>query len=126
MLRMCSRRAGLLALGIALFLASVADAEGPPAEGSPADTAGVEFFEKQVRPILVARCHECHGGATHKGNLRLDSHAAVLAGGDTGPAVVSGDPEKSLLVDAVRYGDLYQMPPDSQLPAEEIKALEEW
>jgi hypothetical protein len=124
---MCSRRAGLFALGIALFLAgTLLYVRKAAAEDTPADPAGLEFFEKQVRPILVTRCHECHAGAAHKGNLRLDSQAAVLAGGDTGPAVVAGDPDKSLLVGAVRYGDLYQMPPDSQLPPEEIKTLEEW
>ena len=127
MLRMCSRRGGSLALGIALlFGRSLALNRQVTAEDAIADPATVEFFEKKVRPILVARCHECHAGAKHKGNLRLDSRAAVLTGGDTGTAIVAGDPEKSLLVDAVRYGDLYQMPPDSQLPPEEIKTLEEW
>ncbi len=127
MLRMCSRRAGSLAIGIALlFGSSIALHRQVVADDALADPAAVEFFEKKVRPILVARCHECHAGDKHKGNLRLDSRAAVVAGGDTGTALVAGDPEKSLLVDAVRYGDLYQMPPDSQLPPEEIKTLEEW
>src|SRR5690606_5251164 len=76
--------------------------------------------------ILVARCHECHVGEEAKGNLRLDSRAAALAGGDTGPAIVPGKADQSLLIDAVRYGDLFQMPPDSQLPAAEIETLVEW
>ena len=90
------------------------------------NAVGNEFFEKRVRPLLLARCHECHGAQKHKGNLRLDSRASLLAGGDTGPAIVPFKPEESLLVDAVRYGDTYQMPPKSQLPPEEVSTLVEW
>jgi hypothetical protein len=97
-----------------------------------ADDASVEFFEKQVRPLLAARCFDCHSGkladgATEpKGNLRLDSREAALRGGDTGPALVPGKPKESLLVDAINYGELYQMPPKSKLPAEEIAVLTKW
>jgi len=93
-----------------------------------ADESGVEFFEKQVRPILVARCFECHSGTSEKlkGGLRLDSRAMALKGGDTGPAVTPGKVKESLLVDAINYGELYQMPPKSKLPAEEIAALTKW
>ena len=96
------------------------------ASDNPFDPAHVEFFEKKVRPLLAARCHECHGSDKSEGNLRLDSRAGVLAGGDTGPAVEPGKPQESLLVDAVRYGDTYQMPPKSQLPPEEIATLVQW
>jgi Protein of unknown function (DUF1553)/Protein of unknown function (DUF1549)/Planctomycete cytochrome C len=92
----------------------------------PPDPAAVEFFEKSVRPILAARCQGCHGPAKQKGGLRLDSRARILAGGSTGPAVVPGDPAESLLVDAINYGEMYQMPPKSRLPAEEIRTLTEW
>ncbi|HUE71859.1 MAG TPA: PSD1 and planctomycete cytochrome C domain-containing protein [Pirellulaceae bacterium] len=97
-----------------------------------ADEEGVEFFEKQIRPILIARCYDCHSGkladgeTEPKGGLRLDSREATLKGGDTGPAVVPGKAKESLLVDAVNYGELYQMPPKSKLPAEEIAALTKW
>jgi hypothetical protein len=93
-----------------------------------ADDAGLEFFEKQVRPLLVARCYECHSGQAKRleGKLRLDSLAAVLAGGDTGPAVVPGKVKESLLVDAINYGELYQMPPKTKLPVEEIAILTKW
>jgi cytochrome c553 len=97
-----------------------------------ADDAGVEFFEKRVRPILATRCFGCHSGkladgATEpKGKLRLDSREAALKGGDTGPAVVPGKPKESLLVDAINYGEPYQMPPKSKLPAEEIAVLTKW
>ena len=92
------------------------------------DDAGLEFFEKQVRPILAARCFECHSDKSDKpkGGLRLDSRAAALKGGDTGPAIVPGKPKESLLVDAINYGELYQMPPKSRLPAEEIAILTKW
>ena len=87
-----------------------------------------EFFEKQVRPILVARCLECHSGKSAKiqGGLRLDSRAAALQGGDTGPAVVPGKPKESLLIDAINYGELYQMPPKGKLPADEVAVLTKW
>lgn len=99
---------------------------------APADEQGDEFFEKQVRPILVSRCFDCHSGKLAdgakepKGNLRLDSKEAALKGGDTGPAVVPGKLKESLLVDAINYGQLYQMPPKSKLPAEEIATLTKW
>ena len=87
----------------------------------------LEFFEKRVRPILVENCHKCHGEKQHKGGLRLDSIAAVLKGGDTGPAVVPGDPKKSLLLDAINYDpNGYQMPPTGKLPDDAIATLTEW
>ncbi len=93
-----------------------------------ADEAGLEFFERQVRPILVARCYECHSGKIDrpKGGLRLDSLAAATTGGETGPAIVPGKPKESLLVDAINYGELYQMPPKTRLPPEEVATLTKW
>jgi hypothetical protein len=90
--------------------------------------ADLEFFEKQVRPILARRCYECHSARAKelKGGLRVDSRAAILTGGDTGPAIVLGDQDESLLIDAINYGDLYQMPPKSKLPDSEIAILSKW
>ena len=89
---------------------------------------GIEFFEKQVRPVLINRCYECHSTAKKtKGGLALDSKEATLRGGDSGVAIVPGSPEKSKLVEAIRYGNRdLQMPPKGQLPATEVKVLEEW
>ncbi len=90
--------------------------------------AQLDFFEKRIRPILVERCYECHSAEKkQKGGLSLDTRDAVLKGGDTGPALTAGDPEKSLFIEAVRYKnhDL-QMPPKKQLAGSEVKALEEW
>jgi hypothetical protein len=88
----------------------------------------VDFFEKQVRPLLTDRCYECHSAEKKtKGSLALDTRESTLKGGDTGPALVAGDPEKSLLIEAIRYTnhDL-QMPPKRRLAENEVKALEEW
>ncbi len=91
------------------------------------DSEAVRFFETKVRPVLVARCYECHGPASkHEGNLRLDSRDALLKGGDSGPAVKPGDPKGSLLVEAINHGNVVQMPPKSKLPAEEIANLTAW
>jgi len=95
-------------------------------DGSSTDPAAVEFFEKSVRPILAARCQGCHGPSKQKGGLRLDGRAAILAGGSTGPAVVPGNIKESLLVDAIKYGETYQMPPKSKLADGEIATLTEW
>ena len=95
---------------------------------SSASAEGAEFFEKKIRPLLVERCYECHSDEKKiKGGLRLDVRDGALKGGNSGPAVVPGKPEKSLLIQAVRYsdGDL-QMPPKHRLSPEEIASLEAW
>ena len=125
--------------GLSLLLVcsvALAGLAGPAASTEPllaagdaeiaADPAAIEFFEKSVRPILAARCQGCHGSTKQKGGLRLDARAALIAGGLTGPAVVPGNPEESLLVDAINYGETYQMPPKSKLPDQEIATLTEW
>lgn len=95
-------------------------------ELSPGD---LDFFEKKVRPILVERCYECHSDESGKtkGNLAVDSKSALMQGGDNGPGLIAGNPDKSLIIEAVRYKNRdMQMPPKSALPAAEIKVLEEW
>ena len=77
-----------------------------------------EFFEKHVRPVLVSKCQSCHGPKRQQGGLRLDSRAALLKGSDNGAVVVPGQPDKSLLVRAIRYDGDVQMPPKNKLPAE--------
>src|SRR5689334_18962173 len=90
----------LLCAGVWLCLAVPPCAPAADARPLPAQA---EFFEKSVRPVLATHCLECHGARKQKGGLRLDSRAAVLAGGDSGPAIVPGKPEKSLLITAVHY-----------------------
>src|SRR5581483_1948007 len=102
-----------------LFLPAVAfGMDVSPAEG--------EFFEKEVRPLLVQRCQTCHGADKAKGGLRLTSRAAVLEGGGTGPAAVPGKPADSLIVKAIRHTDTPKMPPKERLPDREIEILTRW
>jgi cytochrome c553 len=95
------------------------------AEPRPAP-AGGDFFEKSVRPILAAHCFECHGPKKQKARLRLDSRPAVLAGGRSGPAVVPGRPDDSLLVKALHYDDEPKMPPKGPLSPAKIAILSAW
>ena len=85
------------------------------------------FFEKEVRPILVKRCYDCHGDAKQKGGLRADHIGYLKSGGKNGPALIPGKPEESALIEAVRYGNEdFQMPPKQKLPDTEIAVLEKW
>ena len=88
--------------------------------------AGVEQFEQNVRPLLAAVCWKCHGQEKQEASLRLDSAAGVEAGGDSGPAVVPGDPDESRMVRAIRYAGDRKMPPDGKLSAAEIAVLTAW
>ena len=85
-----------------------------------------EFFERSVRPVLAAHCISCHGARQQKGGLRLDSRAALLRGGERGAAVRPGQPEESLLVQAVTHRGELQMPPDGPLPPNVVAALQRW
>jgi len=117
---MMGRRASCLLLPLVLVVAGVRPAAG-------ADDAGAEFFEKKVRPVLVAHCYECHGPDKQEAGLQVDTVGGMLRGGDQGPAVVPGDPEASLLIKGLRYDDVdFQMPPKGKIAAEKIKALEDW
>ncbi len=99
------------------FVASAAD--------SP---EGLAFFEKEVRPVLINRCYECHSAEKKiKGGLALDSREAIRKGGESGPVLEGSDPDKSKLIEAVRYSNQdLQMPPKGAMPASEVKVLEQW
>jgi len=118
--------AGALAILSSLaFLGTAAFA----AEGAAMGDASTEFFEKQVRPLLADSCYSCHsaGAKEVKGGLRLDSREHVLTGGDSGPAIVPGEPRKSRLVEAVGYQDPdLQMPPKGKLSADKVAVLTRW
>ncbi|MBS0261496.1 MAG: DUF1549 domain-containing protein [Planctomycetes bacterium] len=88
--------------------------------------ADEQHFESKFRPLLIERCHKCHAGKAMKGGLRLDSREALLKGGDTGPAILSGKPDESLLIQAVRHENGLEMPPDGKLTAAQIDALAQW
>lgn len=108
------------ALGIGASNAAVSAAE---------DTDGADFFERRVRPILVKHCYECHSeeAGEQQGSLLLDRQAGWLKGGETGQAVLPGEPDASLLIKAVRYdNDDLQMPPEEPLDATQVRILEQW
>jgi hypothetical protein len=112
----------LLTLGWLLALSGMASgAEGPKSSGPE-----TELFERRIRPILTENCFECHGPQKQRGGLRLDSAEALQKGGDNGPVIKPGDPENSLLIQAVRQTGELKMPPKKKLPAEAVDALTAW
>ncbi|MBI1311121.1 DUF1553 domain-containing protein [bacterium] len=129
----------LLAILLACLSVSAAGFDGTlMAAAAPSDRSfdspttsvgrkGNEFFEKSVRPLLVKHCYECHsdGRKQKKGGLQLDLRAGWEQGGDSGPAIVPGKPDESLLISSVRY-ESFEMPPKGKLSAAEIAILEKW
>ncbi|MBY0586617.1 DUF1549 domain-containing protein [bacterium] len=114
----------LILAGVFLFVGLVtADEAIPLAPANPTDDQ--QFFENKIRPILSARCYSCHGQEKTNGSLRLDSLQGMLDGGESGPAIVPGKPDESLIVNAVSYESL-EMPPTGKLPESEINLLVEW
>ena len=103
-----------------ITLASAAAALPPAPDGN-------EFFEQRIRPVLVQHCYSCHSAEAKKlkGGLRLDTRDGLRRGGDTGPALVPGQPAKSLLIQALRY-EGPEMPPKGRLPAAVIADFEKW
>lgn len=95
------------------------------AMGAPWPMSPREFFEARVRPVLESKCFGCHL-TEPQGGLRMDSLEALLKGGKSGPALVKGDAEASLLVKAVRYQHDLKMPPTGALPANEVDAIVQW
>ncbi|MBL9144211.1 MAG: PSD1 domain-containing protein [Verrucomicrobiaceae bacterium] len=95
-----------------------------------AQRAAMKFFETDVRPILVNKCYDCHSKTKQKGGLRVDHIGYLKTGGDTGPAIVPGDPEKSPLIEAIRWkNDDFKMPPKNnggKMTDAEIATLEKW
>ncbi|MBI1356158.1 MAG: DUF1553 domain-containing protein [Acidobacteria bacterium] len=106
-------------LGLSLLLACALSAATPQE---------LEFFEKRIRPVLAEKCYACHSAETMAlGELRVDAREAIRRGGTRGPAVAPGDPENSVLLKAISYGDLdLKMPPTGKLPEEEIAAFRQW
>jgi len=111
-----------MSLVMLFAVAGVARADAPP------DPAKVEFFEKKVRPVLAGHCYGCHSADTKPaGNLRVDDQHGLLAGGNGGPAVVPGHPEKSLLLKRVAHDAKRQMPAEGEkLSDAQIADLTQW
>ncbi len=85
-----------------------------------------DHFENNVHPLLTSQCAKCHDDKKQQGGLRVDSRAALLKGGESGPAILPGKPEDSLLIRAVRHSGELKMPSGKKLSAEQIAHLERW
>lgn len=111
----------------ALQAAEVKPAADPAKPAEKLTAKGVEFFESKIRPVLTQRCYSCHSSQAKevKGDLLLDTHDAVRKGGESGAAVVPGNPEESLLIQAIKH-ETYEMPPGDKLPDSVISDFEEW
>ena len=113
-------RTCLVSLAFLIFGTAAASAADP--------ASGNDFFEKKVRPVLVANCYQCHSASAKElhGKLRLDTKEGIRKGGESGPAIVAGKPEESLLIQAIRHLDGMEMPPKKKLPDYAIADLVKW
>ena len=98
------------------------------AEGQGLSRSDEDFFENKIRPVLATHCYECHSleSGKAKGGLKVDSRDSLRSGGDTGPAIVAGSAEKSLLYQSITYDGDYQMPPKGKLPDDVIADFRKW
>lgn len=99
---------------------------GGPAIGGLRSAEAADFFERHVRPVLIAKCADCHGDEGPESELRLTSRDGVLKGGRSGPAAIPHQPSDSLLIQAIRQAGKLKMPPDSRLSEAEIANLARW
>ena len=119
-----------LQFGLSLLVASLGGVLSAQ-EATPTYSAEqLEFFENRIRPVLVEHCYKCHSaeavaGEGIQGGLQLDTRAALLAGGDSGPAIVAGKPNESPLIEALNY-ESYEMPPAGKLPDAVIADFVKW
>ncbi len=118
---------GICWLTVFVFSALSAPGLSVAANNKKIPAEQIEFFEKEIRPVLVKRCHACHGAKKQEASLRLDTHAWMMKGSDSGAAVVPGDPLKSRIIQVIQYhDDDSQMPPEKKMPDNEIAALTRW
>src|SRR5258708_2451841 len=96
-----------------------------PLRAQTAPAASPDFFENKIRPVLSNNCYSCHTNS-QLGGLRLDSRDAMLKGGKSGPALVPGDPEKSLMITAVRQTGPLKMPMGTKLNNDQVEDLVAW
>jgi hypothetical protein len=107
------------------FVAAAVFVAAPVSLARPS-TDDAESFEREIRPLLAENCRGCHGAGKQRGGLRVDSLRALTEGGASGPAIVPGRPDESLLIEAVRQRGELRMPPGRTLRAEQVDALERW
>ncbi|MFN3651627.1 MAG: PSD1 and planctomycete cytochrome C domain-containing protein [Armatimonadota bacterium] len=119
-----------LALGSGAVLVGAEEAPKPaagtPAAGAVPSAEGIRFFESRIRPLLVQQCVACHNEKSPKGGLRLDTAAGLRKGGDSGPVVVDGAPEQSLLLKVLHYDGPVKMPPQAKLKPGQIEDVAAW
>ena len=120
--RPCIFAAFLLLLPLAL---NCVGADDP--EPSASNVRQLEFFEKRIRPVLAGYCYKCHSSISleAKGKLLLDTRAGILTGGESGPAVVAGKPDDSLLISALKH-ETFEMPPGNRLPDSIVEDFSRW
>jgi len=128
-----SRFKATTVLAVALFPAVLAQAESAKIEHPTFSLEQVEFFTKEVRPLLADNCFKCHGGKDSKGHvkakagLQLISRRGLMIGGDHGPSISEEKPAESILLKMIAHSDPeHAMPPKSKLPAEKIATLTRW
>src|SRR3569623_205146 len=121
-----AKRAGRACWAIALIYSASTASAAAPAKPHSAREA-LTLFETKIRPALVRHCYECHSGdrAKAKGHFVLDTRDGLRKGGDSGAAIVPGNPDDSLLIEAIRYDGL-EMPPKEKLPDELIASFVQW
>jgi hypothetical protein len=131
-MRMARTICCLLLILSAVSIRAAGGADQPattPVAAAATDPNGVEFFEKNIRPVLAENCYSCHSAEAIKvkGQLRLDSRQGIAKGGEGGPILVAGQPEKSRLIEAIRWTNpAFQMPPKKKLSPEQIEKFEQW
>lgn len=110
-----------------ITVTTLAAGNGAPVNAESLSPADVQFFENRIRPVLVQHCYECHAADSEElgGKLRLDIRDGILSGGESGPALVSGKPDESLIIQALRY-DGVEMPPEKPLPETVVNDFVEW
>src|SRR5687768_7365374 len=120
------RRCLVAAAGLAWSLLALAMLASPAAAAD--DPKGLEFFEKKIRPVLVANCYQCHSASAKevKGELRLDTKEGIRKGGEQGHGVVPGNVAESLVIAALKHEDGLEMPPNKRLPDETIADFVKW
>src|SRR5262245_26895285 len=108
------------------FLGLPDPASAGPTPAKDFSPEALKFYETDVLPLLKTHCYKCHGGEKVKGKLSLASRAAILKGGDIGPAVSLEKPDESPLLQAINYKDGLEMPPTGKLKPEQIETLTKW